>query len=75
MLSAKEIIDEVSLLPVEERALIIDSILRTLNPIEKEIEKEWIKVAKKRLNDIKANKVETIKGEIVFKKILERYNK
>ena len=75
MLSTKEIIDEVSLLPVEERAIIVDSLLRTLNPIEQEIEKEWIKVAKKRLNDIKTHKVKTINGEKVFKKVWDKYNK
>ena len=44
MLNTKEIIDEISLLPVEERAIIVDSLLKTLNPIEQDIEKEWIKV-------------------------------
>jgi len=75
MLSTKEIIDEISLLPVEERAIIVDSLLRTLNPIEQGIEKEWIKVAEKRLNDIKSGKIKTINGETVFKKVLQRYNK
>ena len=75
MLTTKEIIDEISLLPVEERAIIIDSLLKTLNPIEQDIEKEWIKEAKKRLNDIKASKIKTIDGDTVFKKVFERYNK
>ena len=55
--------------------MIVDLLLRTLNPIEQEIEKEWIKVAKKRLNDIKSNKVKTINGETIFKKVWNKYNK
>jgi putative addiction module component (TIGR02574 family) len=75
MINTKEIIDEISLLPVEERANIVDSLLKTLNPIEQDVEKEWIKVAEKRLDDIKSGKIKTINGDAVFKKILERYNK
>jgi len=75
MLNTKEIIEEVSLLPIEERVMIIDSLLKTLNPIEKNNEKEWIKIAKKRLNDIKLGKVKIIDGETVFKKVLDKYKK
>ena len=75
MLNTKEIIEEVSLLPIEERAMIIDSLIKTLNPIKKNNEKEWIKMAKKRLNEIKIGKVKTIDGETVFKKVLDKYKK
>ncbi len=36
----KEIIQEAASLPVEERAIVIDSLLRTLNPPDTEIERE-----------------------------------
>ena len=47
----KEIIREAESLPVEERALIIDSLLQNLNLTESEIEQQWKEVAKRRLAD------------------------
>lgn len=41
----KEIIQEAASLPVEETAIVIDSLLRTLNPPDTEIEREWVKVS------------------------------
>jgi hypothetical protein len=48
----KEIIQEAESLPVEERAMIIDSLLRTLNPPSSEIDAEWTEVAKRRLDEL-----------------------
>ena len=38
-MTMKELIDEVVSLPVEERALVADSILRSLNPPESDIDR------------------------------------
>ena len=68
----KEIIQEAASLPVEERAIVIDSLLRTLNPPDAEIEKEWIKVAKRRLAELRSGSVRAVPGDEVFAKIGER---
>lgn len=65
----KEIIQEAASLPVEERAIVIDSLLRTLNPPDAEIEKEWVKVAKRRLAELRSGSVRAIPGDEVFKEI------
>lgn len=70
----KKIIEEVISLPVEERALIADSILRSLNPVESEIDKKWIKIAKDRLNDLKSGKIKAVPGDEVFNKIWKRFS-
>ncbi len=67
-----EIINELANLPVEERALIADSLLQTLNPTQPEIEQAWIKVAQQRLNEISSGKVEPILAAEVFAKINNR---
>lgn len=71
----KEIIQEAASLPVEERVMVVDSLLRTLNPPDMEIEKEWVKVAKRRLAELRSGKVKAIPGDEVFAKIRERFEK
>lgn len=71
----KEIIQEASSLPVEERAMVVDSLLRTLNPPGTEIEREWVKVAKCRLAEFRSGRVKAIPGDEVFAKIRERFEK
>ncbi|NWG27992.1 MAG: addiction module protein [Ignavibacteriaceae bacterium] len=73
-METKKIIDEVISLPVEERALIADSILRSLNPADSDIDKKWIKIAKDRLNDLKSGKVKAIPGDEVFNKIWKKFS-
>jgi putative addiction module component (TIGR02574 family) len=71
----KEIIQEAASLPVEERVMVVDSLLRTLNPPDMEIEKEWVKVAKRRLVELRSGSVKAIPGDEVFTKIQERFEK
>lgn len=71
----KEIIKEAESLPVEERAMVIDSLLRSLNPPSIEIDKEWVKVAKRRRAELRSGKVKPIPGNEVFGKIRERFEK
>jgi putative addiction module component (TIGR02574 family) len=71
----KEIIQEAESLPVEERAMVIDSLLRSLNPPSIEIDKEWVKVAKRRLAELRSGGVKPIPGNEVFAKIRGRFEK
>ena len=75
MLSTKEIIDNLKSLPVEDRALIADALLQSLNQPEDDITKAWIKEANKRLEEIRKGKVDTIPAHVVFQEIQEKYSK
>jgi putative addiction module component (TIGR02574 family) len=68
-MNIKELIDQAEALPVEERALVVDSLLRSLNPPESRIDEKWALVARKRLEDIRSGAVKAIPGEDVFAKI------
>ncbi|MCJ8273484.1 MAG: addiction module protein [Psychrosphaera sp.] len=74
-MNTKELIDEVVSLPVEERVLVVDSLLRSLNPPQSEIDKHWAIEAQKRLNEMRNGKVQPIPGEHVFDKIWQRLAK
>lgn len=74
-MNTKELIDEAVSLPVEERALLIDSLLRSLNQPESEIDKKWAAVAQRRLTEMRLGSVEAVPGKEVFEKIWKRFDK
>ena len=53
----------------------VDSLLRSLNQPESEIDKKWAKEAKRRLAELRSGRVEAIAGEDVFGKVWERFAK
>ncbi len=74
MIKTKELFDEAISLPIETRMQLVEKLLRSLNPTQKEIDKLWAKEAEKRIEEIKSGNVKTIPGEKVFKKIRARLN-
>ena len=74
-MSTKELIDEVVLLPVEERVFMVDLLLRSLNQPDEEVDKAWAKEAKRRLTELRTGRVKAIAGEDVFEKIWEKFKK
>ena len=71
-MKTKKLIEEALALPVEERALIADSLLRSLNMPSPAIEAKWAEVAKRRLQELRSGKVQAIPGDEVFSEILKR---
>ena len=75
-MNTKKMIDEITALPVEERVTIVDSLLRSLNQPESEIDKKWIITAHQRLMEMRAGSVSTaIPGNEVFDRIWQRFQK
>jgi len=74
-MNIKQLISEAVSLPVEERALIVDSLLHSLNQTESEIDRKWADVANLRLAEIRSGAVKTVPGAEVFEKIWERFEK
>ncbi len=72
MIKSQELFDEAVSLPVEIRTQLVDKLLRSLHPVQKEIDELWAAEAEKRVEEIKSGKVKTIPGDEVFKKILGR---
>lgn len=53
-MNTKKMIDEIRALPVEERVMIVDSLLRSLNQPESGIDKKWIAVSRQRLLEMRS---------------------
>ncbi len=71
-MTMKELIEEVISLPVEEHAIVADSILRRLNPPDSDGDRKWAQVAQRRLEELRSGKVQAIPGEQVFARIWKR---
>jgi len=74
-MGTKELIDKVTSLPVEERAIVLDFILKSLNPPDSEIDRKWVEVSKRRLADLQSGHVKSIPGNQVFDTIWKRFSK
>ena len=72
-MNTNTLITEAVSLPVEERAVVIDTLLKSLNLPESEIDKKWAAVAKRRLNELNSGQVKSIPGDEVFAKIWYRF--
>jgi putative addiction module component (TIGR02574 family) len=71
-LTTKELIAEAVSLPVEERAIVADSILRSLNAPESDVDRKWVAVAQRRLAELRSGQVKPIPGEQVFARVWKR---
>lgn len=74
-MTTRKLIEEALSLPTEERALIADSLLHSLNKADSAIDAKWTEVAKRRLHEIRSGKVKPIPGDEVFGKVLKRFAK
>jgi hypothetical protein len=74
-MTTEKLIEEALSLPAEERALIADSLLRSLNTPETSMDAQWAETARKRLQELRSGTVQAIPGDEVFAKALERFTK
>ena len=68
-MKTKELIAEISDLPVEQRARIADLILQTLNTPDPDIELAWIQEVEERVEEYEKGNVELIPAQEVFKSL------
>jgi putative addiction module component (TIGR02574 family) len=68
-----ELISMVESLPLDIKTTLVEKILNSLHPSQKEIDALWAKEAEKRVKEIKTGRVKTIRGEDVFREIKKRF--
>ena len=68
-----DLILEIQSLPVEERARVADSVLRSLNQTASEVDQKWTRLATKRLQDIQTGSVKPVAADVVFNEIWHRF--
>jgi len=74
-MKTQDVIDEIISLPLEECALVADSLPRSLKSPETEIDTQWAKESTRRLEELRSGKVKTIPGDEVFSRVFDRPEK
>ncbi len=72
MKKTNDLFAEAISLPLDIRTQLVDKLLRSLHPTQKEIDELWAIEAEKRVQEIRIGKTTPIPGEDVFRKIGER---
>ncbi|HOF86515.1 MAG TPA: addiction module protein [Armatimonadota bacterium] len=74
-MTMKELLDEALSLPVEDRAILADTLLRSLNVPDPANDAVWVAEAKRRLHAMRSGASDAIPGEQVFDEIRRRFTK
>lgn len=72
MIKTDDLFAEAVSLPLDIRTQLVDKLLQSLHPTQKEIDELWSAEAERRVDEIRSGKVKTIPGEEVFRKIRQR---
>lgn len=70
-----ELIEMAEMLPIDEKELLVDRLLDSMFPRQKEIDELWAIGAERRVEEVRSGKVKTIPGEHVFAEIEKRFGK
>ena len=62
-------------MPIDAKTALIEKILASIHPLQKDVGEEWIKEAEERISEIKIDNVQLISGDEVFKEIEDRYKR
>lgn len=75
MHGTKDIIEEATALPVEDRVYIVDSLLRTLNAPDPDMDTLWVDVAQKRHCELCSGQAKSIPEAEIFSNIRKRFSR
>ncbi|MFN7895024.1 MAG: addiction module protein [Cyanobacteriota bacterium] len=68
-----DLILEIQSLPVEERARVADSVLRSLHQTASKVDQKWASLATKRSQDIQTGSDQPVAADVVFNEIWHRF--
>ncbi len=75
MHGTKELINEATSLPIDERILVVDALLKTINSPNPEVDSTWGIAAEKRLDALRIGAVRGIPADEVFARIRDRFER
>jgi putative addiction module component (TIGR02574 family) len=73
MHGTKDLIDEATSLPIDERILVVDALLKTINSPNQAVDSTWANTARQRLDALRSGAVRGVPAEEVFARIRGRF--
>ena len=70
-----DIMERAEMLPIDLKLELVDRLLESLSPSQKEIDELWKIEVERRVEEVRSGKVKTIPGEQVFEEIRNRFGK
>ena len=70
-----DIMERAEMLPIDLKLELVDRLLESISPSQKEIDELWKVEAERRVEEVRSGKVKTIPGEQVFDEIRSRFGK
>jgi len=70
-IKTNDLISIIESMPIDVRANLVEIIIASLQPIQKDIDEVWAKEVEERISDIESGKVQMLSGKEVFKEIEE----
>ncbi|MFZ1701528.1 MAG: addiction module protein [Pyrinomonadaceae bacterium] len=70
-----DIMERAEMLPIDLKLELVDRLLESISPSQKEIDELWKIEVERRVEEVRSGKVKTIPGEQVFAEIEERFGK
>ena len=71
-MKTEKLFSEIESLPIDLRTKLVEKILLSINPIQKEIDELWTKEVERRLKEAESDKGKLISEEEVFEKIFKK---
>ncbi|MBK9163621.1 MAG: addiction module protein [Acidobacteria bacterium] len=71
----QDIIERAEMLPIDMKLELVDRLLESISPSQKEIDELWKIEIERRVEEVRSGRVKTIPGEQVFAEIEERFGK
>lgn len=73
VLNTGHLIEQIESLPVEGRAQVIDALLRSLNQPDTGVDQQWVIEARRRLEELRSDRVQGVPADQVFADGRERF--
>lgn len=70
-----DIMERAEMLPIDLKLELVDRLLESISPSQKEIDDLWKIEIERRVEEVRSGEVKTIPGEQVFAEIEERFGK
>ncbi|MGE3465807.1 MAG: addiction module protein [Pyrinomonadaceae bacterium] len=70
-----DIMERAEMLPIDMKLELVDRLLESISPSDKEIDELWQVEVERRIDEVESGKVELIPGEEVFARIRNRVRK